>query len=92
MVAVYCATMGPSGLRKVAELSYHKAHYLAQAINELPGWSVANSSGETFFNEFPVECPIDPSQVNKQLADLGITVDLTYRTWYQKACSSAQRR
>ena len=30
MVAVYCATMGPSGLRKVAELSYHKAHYLAQ--------------------------------------------------------------
>ena len=72
MVAVYCVTMGPSGLRKVAELSYHKAHYLANVIDELPGWSIANAGDETFFNEFPVECPIAPSQVNKQLADLGI--------------------
>ena len=72
MVAVYCATIGPSGLREVAELSYHKAHYMASAIDALPGWSVANSSGETFFNEFPVKCPIAPSEVNRQLADLGI--------------------
>ena len=72
MVAVYCATLGPSGLRKVAELSYHKAHYMADAIDALPGWSVAKSHGATFFNEFPVECPIAPRAVNRQLADLGI--------------------
>ena len=72
MVAVYCATIGPNGLRKVAELSYQKAHYLANAIEALPGWSISNERGATYFNEFPVECPISPSEINKQLADLGI--------------------
>jgi glycine dehydrogenase subunit 1 len=72
MVAVYCATMGPGGLRKVAELSYHKAHYLASKIDALEGWSVASGSGVTFFNEFPVECPIAPAEVNRQLAARGI--------------------
>ena len=88
MVAVYCATMGPSGLRKVAELSYHKAHYLANAIDALPGWNVIRESDppspsqgenqrggpspDTFFNEFAVECPIAPSDVNRLLAQRGI--------------------
>ena len=72
MVAVYCATMGASGLRKVAELSYHKAHYLASAIDGLPGWSVANDGDATFFNEFPVKCPIAPAEVNRCLSERGI--------------------
>ena len=88
MVAVYCATMGPSGLRKVAELSYHKAHHLANAIDALPGWNVIRESDppspsqgenqrggpspDTFFNEFAVECPIAPSDVNRLLAERGI--------------------
>ena len=72
MVAVYCATMGPSGLRKVSELSYHKAHYLADKIDALEGWSVANQGDVTFFNEFPVECPIAPVEVNRKLAERGI--------------------
>ncbi len=68
MVSVYCATMGPAGLREVAELSYHKAHYLADAINCLPGWQLAND-GKTFFNEFPVVSPVPPSEVNHRLAE-----------------------
>ena len=80
MVAVYCATMGPSGLRKVAELSYHKAHYLANAIDALPTWEVIrdinplsrSASEGTFFNEFPVRCPIAPAEVNRRLAERGI--------------------
>lgn len=72
MVAVYCATMGPSGLRKVAELSFHKAHYLADKIDALEGWNVANGGDATFFNEFPVECPIAPAEVNRELAERGI--------------------
>ena len=63
--------MGPSGLRKVAELSYHKAHYLANAIDALSGWSVIGGGG-TFFNEFAVECPIAPRYVNRLLAERGI--------------------
>ncbi len=71
MVAVYCATMGPSGLRQVAELSYHKAHYLASQIDALEGWT-ANPGGRTFFNEFAAQSPIHPSDLNRQLAQCGI--------------------
>jgi glycine dehydrogenase subunit 1 len=38
--AVYMATLGRSGLRKVAELCYHKSHYAASRIDELPGFEV----------------------------------------------------
>ncbi len=71
MVAVYCATMGPSGLRKAAELSYHKAHYLAGQINALEGWN-ANPDSRPFFNEFPATSPIPPSEINRQLIQRGI--------------------
>ncbi len=74
MVAVYVATMGPSGIRRAAELSYHKAHYLAQRIDALEGWSLAidSSGGSAFFNEFPITCPISPSEVNEKLLERGI--------------------
>ena len=48
--AVYLSLMGKSGLRKVAELCYHKAHYLAARLAETPGYAVANQG--PFFNEF----------------------------------------
>lgn len=74
MVAVYCATMGPSGIREVAEMSYHNAHYLAERINQLPAWNVVPGNGSTevapgsvFFNEFPVICPMPPAEVNRRL-------------------------
>lgn len=67
---VYLSAIGKSGLRKVAELCYHKAHYLAQRIAELPGWSVVGEG--PFFNEFAVRCPRDPHEVNAFLLDRGI--------------------
>ena len=74
MVAVYCATMGPVGIREVAEMSYHNAHYLAERINQLPAWNVVPGNGSTnvapgsvFFNEFPVICPMPPAEVNRRL-------------------------
>ena len=36
--AIYMAAMGKYGLRKVAELCYHKAHYAAEQIGELAGY------------------------------------------------------
>ena len=75
MVAVYCATMGPAGIRAAAETSFHNAHYLAERINQLPAWNVLSGSGSTdepsnsiFFNEFPVICPMPPAEVNRRLA------------------------
>ena len=64
---VYLATLGKAGLRQVAELCYHKAHYAADAISKLKGYSLAFD--RPFFKEFAVNCPVPPSQVNKALLD-----------------------
>ena len=40
--AIYLAAMGKYGLRTVAELCYHKAHYAAELIGKLPGYEVVS--------------------------------------------------
>ncbi len=67
---VYLAALGKRGLRRVAELCYHKAHYLAERIAALPGWEVVGEG--PFFNEFAVRCPMDPREVNERLLERGI--------------------
>ena len=69
-VTSYLATLGPEGMRQVAELCYHKAHYLASRIAELPGYSLPLSG--SFFNEFVVQCPRPPQEVNQHLLERGI--------------------
>ncbi|HIC89687.1 MAG TPA: aminomethyl-transferring glycine dehydrogenase subunit GcvPA [Anaerolineae bacterium] len=63
--AVYMAAMGKQGLRRVAELSYHKAHYAAQRIAELPGYEVIGD--RPFFKEFVVRCPKPIPFINRYL-------------------------
>ena len=53
--AIYLAAMGKQGLRRVAELCYHKAHYAAAEIDKLAGYEVSNR--RPFFKEFVVRCP-----------------------------------
>jgi len=62
---VYLAALGKRGLRQVAELCYHKAHYAAQAIGKLKGYSLVFQ--QPFFKEFVVRCPVAPQQVNEAL-------------------------
>ncbi|MFC1912577.1 aminomethyl-transferring glycine dehydrogenase subunit GcvPA [Chloroflexota bacterium] len=62
---VYLAALGKNGLRQVAELCYHKAHYAAEAIDNLKGFSLAFR--QTFFNEFVISCPLAPRQINEVL-------------------------
>jgi glycine dehydrogenase subunit 1 len=62
--------MGRNGLRQVAELCYHKAHYAAQRIDELPGYSVVQN-GE-FFQEFVASCPVAPAEANRRLMERNI--------------------
>ena len=64
---VYMATMGKHGLKKVAELCYHKAHYAADEIDQLAEYSVLQ--GKPFFNEFVVQCPRPVAEVNNYLLD-----------------------
>ncbi len=67
---VYLSALGKSGLRKVAELCYHKAHYAAREINRLPGFHV--DLEKEIFNEFVVECPRPVSEINARLLEQNI--------------------
>ncbi|MDE2786180.1 MAG: aminomethyl-transferring glycine dehydrogenase subunit GcvPA [Chloroflexota bacterium] len=67
---IYLAAMGRHGLRQVAELCYHKAHYAASAIAGLDGYSLPQS-GE-FFQEFVVSCPETPTKINRRLMERNI--------------------
>lgn len=68
--AIYLSLLGKHGLRKVAELCYHKAHYAAERIAGLPGYSLWSDS--PFFHEFVVRCPAPVEEVNAQLLEKGI--------------------
>ncbi len=68
--SVYMALMGKNGLRRVGELNYHKAHYAAQQINRLDGYSVDMS--KPFFNEFVVSCPRPVAAINEALLKEGM--------------------
>jgi glycine dehydrogenase subunit 1 len=68
--AVYLSLMGSSGLRKVAELCYHKAHYAAKRIDAIEGYRLWN--GGDFFNEFVIACPQPIAKINEDLLDYDI--------------------
>jgi glycine dehydrogenase subunit 1 len=61
---IYLSLLGRQGLRQVAELCYHKAHYAANTIAGLPGYELWSDA--PFFNEFVIRCP-RPAQ---KVADL----------------------
>lgn len=65
--AVYLSTMGRCGLRQVAELCYHKAHYAAAEIAKLEGYAVVTK--RPFFKEFVVRCPRPVAEINRELLD-----------------------
>lgn len=67
---VYMSLMGRNGLRKVAELNYHKAHYAASEIDKIDGYKVLNE--KPFFNEFAVKCLRPVSDINETLIQEGI--------------------
>jgi glycine dehydrogenase subunit 1 len=63
--AVYMAALGRCGMRQVAELCYHKAHYAADRIDALDGFVV--SRDKPFFKEFVVSCPKPVAEINDRL-------------------------
>ena len=76
---VYLAVMGKHGLRKVAEICYNRAHYLAQRIAHIPGYQVITN--EPFFNEFAIRCPIPPAELNRRLLARQIIGGLDISGW-----------
>lgn len=68
--SVYLSLMGKYGMRKVAELCYHKAHYAANQIDKLDGFEV--NRDRPFFHEFAVKCPVSVQTINDALIQEGI--------------------
>lgn len=68
--AIYMALLGKHGLRQVAELCYHKAHYAARKLGAIGGYQLWNQT--PFFHEFVLRCPSSTEEINAHLLDHGI--------------------
>ncbi len=66
--AVYLSLLGKEGLREVAELNYHKAHYAAHRLATLPGYELLFPN-TPFFNEFALKCPEPVAEINRHLLE-----------------------
>ncbi len=64
---VYLAAMGKGGLRRAAELCYHRAHYAAEGIAGLQGYELLFEA--PFFKEFAVRLPAPAAEINRRLFD-----------------------
>ncbi|MBN1483431.1 MAG: aminomethyl-transferring glycine dehydrogenase subunit GcvPA [Chloroflexia bacterium] len=67
--AVYLSCLGSCGLRRVAEICYHRAHYAAERIAQVPGYERVGDG--PFFHEFVVRCPVPVADLNDLLLDHG---------------------
>jgi glycine dehydrogenase subunit 1 len=67
--AVYLSLLGQTGLRQVARLCYQKAHYAAEKISRVKGYSICFDT--PFFHEFSVCCPRPVSEINDHLLEHG---------------------
>jgi glycine dehydrogenase subunit 1 len=80
--SVYMTYMGPDGLRHVAEVSFQRAHSLAERLSAIPGWELAFPD-RPFLNEFPMRVPKAPALVRK-LARKGILGPLEMNRWFRE--------
>lgn len=68
--AVYLSLLGKQGIREVAGQCALKAHYLADRIAGLPGYSL--KYGSPFFREFVLETPLPAAEIIGAMLDKGI--------------------
>ncbi len=80
--SVYMTYMGPEGLRQVSEVSFKRAHSLAERLAALPGWEPAFPDRH-FVNEFPMRVP-KPAAVLRKLARKGILGGLDMHRWFRE--------
>ena len=78
--SVYLTYLGPDGLRQVADVSFQRAHHLADRLAELPGVDLAFPD-RPFFSEFPVRVA-DPERVLRRCAEAGILGGLPAGRWF----------
>lgn len=67
---IYMSLMGKAGLPRVARLSMERAHYLADKIASISGYSIWST--HPFFKEFVIQTPVPPGEILAETAKVGI--------------------
>ena len=80
--SVYLTYMGEAGLRDIADVSFRRAHSLAERLAKLPGWQPLFPERQ-FLNEFPMVVP-KASVVMRRLARKGILGGLEVGRWFRQ--------
>ncbi len=78
--AMYLATLGPQGIREVAELCLSKSHYAAERLGALPGYRLAYDA--PFFKEFVLECPRPAAEIACDVWPDGIQPGVPLSRWF----------
>ncbi len=78
--AMYLATLGPQGIREVAELCLSKSHYAAERLAALPGYRLAFDV--PFFKEFVLECPKPATEIACDVRPDGIQPGVPLSRWF----------
>jgi glycine dehydrogenase subunit 1 len=84
--SIYLALMGPTGLRRAAELSTRKAHYAAERLAAVPGLSLAFDG--PFFKEFVVRTRRDAAAVLEEVGRLGFHGGIALGRWFPELYDS----
>src|ERR1700736_1648384 len=80
--SVYLTYMGPEGLRQVAEVSYQRAHALADRLVKIPQVELAFPD-RAFLNEFPLRIPRPlQSRIEARLKRAGILGGIWMGRWH----------
>lgn len=79
--AIYLSWMGPDGVRRVAESSARKAHYLRERIAALEGYAIAFDA--PMFHEFVVKTPRPAETVARAALRDGFLAGLPLGRWYR---------
>jgi glycine dehydrogenase subunit 1 len=68
--AIYMSLIGKQGIIQLARTCLDRAHYLAEQVSQIPGYSVP--FGANFFNEFVIEAPTNARTILNRVRERGI--------------------
>ena len=77
--AVYLSSLGRNGFQEMARQNLQKSHYCFDRLVKLPG--VKPLFPAPFFNEFALQLPADPEQVNRRLLKAGFLGGFPLKRW-----------
>ena len=79
--AVYLSALGKSGLKRIANLCFQKAHYSASRISQLDDYEL--KFGSPFFKEFVIRCKkSSPPKIIDFARSKGIFAGVELGRWY----------